>query len=63
MVYGILVLVETDEASQEAPSIQMVADEVQSDLESTDWYRFKDITRIEVKPMHSMEQEIDLWKK
>lgn len=48
MVYGILVMVETDDKSAEAPTEKQVTDEIQSNLESTDWTRRGDVMWFEV---------------
>lgn len=48
MVYTILVVVETDDKSVEAPTQQQVVDEIDSNLESTGWRAHGDILRCEV---------------
>jgi len=48
MVYGILVMVETDDKSTEAPTEQNLVDEIRSNLDSTYWLQQGDIMWFEV---------------
>lgn len=47
-VYGILVMVETDEQATEPLAEKAVVDEIHSNLESTEWVKTGDIRWFEV---------------